>query len=92
MQPFILRSTDQFLPPAPPSLSSPRWAKALTEVEMMGAATGSARTQPQTDNALFWTANVILQYNQVLRDIVTQQHVNLAQAARSDGDGERRGC
>ena len=83
VQPFILRSTDQFLPPAPPSLSSPRWAKALTEVEVMGAATGSSRTQPQTDTALFWTANVILQYNQVLRDIVTQQHLNLAQAARS---------
>jgi hypothetical protein len=83
VQPFILRSTDQFLPPAPPSLSSPQWAKALTEVEAVGAATGSSRTQAQTDIALFWTANVILQYNQVLREIVTQQHFNLAQAARS---------
>jgi hypothetical protein len=82
VQPFILRSTDQFLPPAPPSLSSTQWAKAFNEVEMMGPATGSSRSQAQTDTALFWTANVVLQYNEVLRDIVAQQHFNLAQAAR----------
>jgi PAP2 superfamily len=82
MRPFILHSADQFLPPPPPSLSSATWADAFTEVREMGAATGSARTKEQTDVALFWTANVILQFNEALRDLATAHHVNLLQTAR----------
>ena len=82
VRPFILRSADQFLPPPPPSLSGATWSRAVEEVKAMGAASGSLRTPEQTTVAWFWTANVILQYNEALRDVVIAHHFDLARAAR----------
>ena len=82
VRPFILQGAAQFLPDPPPSLASSEWADAFNQIKAYGALTGSARTQEQTDVARFWTANVIRQYNGVVRDVATARGLSLLQTAR----------
>jgi hypothetical protein len=82
VRPFILKSAAQFLPDPPPSLSSNEWVEAFNQIKTYGAATGSARTQEQTNIALFWSANVIRQENMNVRDIAAARSLDLLQTAR----------
>jgi hypothetical protein len=82
VRPFILQSAAQFLPDPPPSLSSNEWVEAFNQIKKYGAATGSARTQEQTNIALFWTANVIRQENMTVREIAAARSLDLLQTAR----------
>ena len=82
VRPFILQSAAQFLPAPPPSLSSPDWVSAFNEVEAYGGANSSVRTVAQTNVAQFETANVIRQYNGVVREIADAHQLGLAQTAR----------
>jgi hypothetical protein len=82
VEPFVLASAQQYQPKPPPSLGSKSWVKSVAEVKAYGAATGSLRTAEQTSVAFFWTANVILQYNRVLRDIADSHGMDLVHTAR----------
>jgi len=82
VHPFILRSAGQFLPAPPPSLSSPEWVSAFNEVEAYGGVNSSVRTVAQTNVAQFETANVIRQYNGVVREITDARKLDLVQTAR----------
>jgi hypothetical protein len=87
MHPFLLRAPDQFLPPPPPALNSPTWVKDFNEIQVMGRATGSQRTQEQTDIARFYTTNVVAQYNTAFRDVATQHGFDVRQTMRLVGVG-----
>ena len=80
--PFVLQSADQFSPDGPPSLQSAEWAEAFNEVKRYGGVTSTVRTPEQAATALFWTANVIRQYNRALRDIVNTDGLSLVESAR----------
>jgi len=80
VRPFVLHSDDQFLPPAPPALSSPEWVAAFNEVKAHGVSTNPDASE--TSVAKFWTANVIRQYNSLARDVATGQGLDLADSAR----------
>ncbi|WP_413925129.1 Ig-like domain-containing protein [Candidatus Accumulibacter phosphatis] len=54
VQPFALRSPDQFRPAAPPALDTAAYAASVEEVKRLGSATSSERTADQTVQALFW--------------------------------------
>jgi hypothetical protein len=82
VRPFILREADQFQPDAPPSLQSAEWVEAFDEIEHDGGSTSDTRTPEQTATALFWTANVIRQYNRAVRDIVDAHDLSLLESAR----------
>jgi hypothetical protein len=82
VRPFVLERADQFLPGAPPPLSSRAWARAFAEIKAYGDAAGSARTPEQTDIARFWSTNVITQYNQALRDVAASHGLSLLETAR----------
>jgi hypothetical protein len=82
VRPFILESAAQFLPGSPPSLSSSTWVHAFNDIQLYGSASSSVRTAAQTATAKFWTANVIRQYNRLVRDLVDARHINLLQSAR----------
>src|SRR5205807_9968071 len=73
--PVTLTSPSQFRAPQPPALTSSQYAKAYKEVKVLGGLFNSARTPEQTDLALFWAANYLVLWNQVLRDIAVA-HVN----------------
>jgi hypothetical protein len=82
MQPFLLDDVAQFRPAAPLQLDSRQWAKDFNEVKAYGALASSVRTPEQTAVAYFWNANTINQYNQVLREVVTRQDLDLVDAVR----------
>jgi hypothetical protein len=82
MRPFILESPDRFRPRPPVSLYSERWAREFNEMKLFGSATGSLRTPAQTAIARFWTANVIRQYNRVIRDLSAARSLDVAETAR----------
>lgn len=79
--PFVLQSADQFLPDGPPSLQSAEWVEAFNEIKQDGRIRAGAPPE-QTATALFWTANVIRQYNRALRDVVDTYALSLVDSAR----------
>ena len=82
VRPFIQQSADQFLPDPPPSLESNEWVEAFNQIKRYGDATSTARTTEQTAIARFWSANVVRQYNRIVRDIADQRGLGLLQTSR----------
>ena len=82
LRPFVLESADEFLPPPPPSLSSSEWVASFNEVKSLGAANSTTRTADQTAAAIFWTGNVVRQYNLVGRGIATRMGLDVPETAR----------
>jgi hypothetical protein len=82
VRPFGLHSPDQFLPPAPPSLDSQQWVDAFNEIRSLGAADSTTRTPDQTAIAIFWTANVVRQYNTLARSLATNASLDVPDTAR----------
>jgi hypothetical protein len=80
VRPFILPDAGQFLPDPPPSLQSPEWAEALSQIKIYGEATSSTRTAEETAIARFWSANVVRQYNRLAREVAEER--GLVQTAR----------
>lgn len=54
IRPFGMQRGDQFRAPPPYALTSAQWARDYDEVKRLGAKTGSARTEEQTQIAKFW--------------------------------------
>jgi hypothetical protein len=82
VRPFLVDSIDRFMPEPPPSLSSTEWSEAYNEVKQYGSATSQDRSAEQDATARFWTANVIRQYNRVLRDLTDANALSLLESAR----------
>lgn len=82
MRPFVLSSADQFLPPPPPSLQSQEWVDAFNELKSLGSVNSTTRNPEQTATAIFWTANVVRQYNLLARDIATRTGLDVPETAR----------
>jgi len=82
VRPFVLLNADQFLPDAPPSLQGSEWVEGFNQIKLYGEASSSARTNEETAIARFWSANVVRQYNRVVRDIADQRALGLLQTAR----------
>jgi hypothetical protein len=80
VRPFILQSADQFLPPPPPSLASNEWVAAFNEIKADGSSTNPNAAEKST--AMFWTANVIRQYNELARDVATAKSLDVVDTAR----------
>ena len=57
--PWAIAAPSAFRPAPPPSLSSAQYAADFNEVKTMGRQTSTARTQEQTDNALFWNSATV---------------------------------
>lgn len=80
--PFIVPSADRYLPDPPPALTSQEWVDQFNEIKLYGQDSSTARTPEQTAIARFWTANVIRQYNRLVRDIADARSLGLLQTAR----------
>jgi hypothetical protein len=52
--PFALATPEQFRPVAPPPLGSLEYGAAVEEIRNLGRATGSGRSEEQTEIAHFW--------------------------------------
>jgi PAP2 superfamily len=82
VRPFVINSANEFLPGPPPALDTRKWVHEYNEIKLWGRATGSPRTQEQTDIAMFWTTNVVRQYNTAFRDLATSHTLTLLETAR----------
>jgi len=82
MTPWALTSPAQFVPPAPPGLTSARYARDFAEVRARGAATGAERTTFDTETAVFWqsTTPVVL-WDPVADTLIGRHRLDLTDAA-----------
>jgi hypothetical protein len=81
--PWVLRSADQFLPDAPPALTSDLYARDVNEVQVIGARTSATRTPEQTDIALFWRASPTAIWNEAMRQALAGRNLDLSETARA---------
>ncbi|MCW2970868.1 MAG: hypothetical protein JWO23_1995 [Solirubrobacterales bacterium] len=66
VMPFVLQSAGQFRPPAPPSLTSARYAADFGEVHSLGELNSTTRTADETAIGKFWgAAPVWVVWNQI---------------------------
>jgi hypothetical protein len=83
--PFALRSSGQFDPGPPYSLTSQRYTRDFNEVKRLGGdgvTTPSNRTADQTQIALFWLENSPLMWNSIARTVSGTHHLDMWQNAR----------
>jgi hypothetical protein len=83
MTPFALTSPAQFLPPGPPSLTSPRYVQDLNEVQTLGSTASTTRTPEQTQTAVFWQVDTpAAMWNRVADQLANANNTTLPQNAR----------
>jgi hypothetical protein len=86
--PFTLLSQTQFLPWRFPEIDTARYAMDFNEVKSIGAVNSATRSPEQTQVALLWATqtitvtNIFVIWNNVARDAVLSQDLNLLEAAR----------
>jgi hypothetical protein len=81
-KPFMLKAAAQVRPPAPPSLASRAYARALEEVKKFGALASSARTNEQTAYAVWWMEFSEGLVNRFARRLANERKLELWEAAR----------
>lgn len=82
VEPFLIESSSQFRTAAPPALDSAAYAAELNEVQALGRATGSTRTDEQTYIAKWWQSAPILSWNEVARQLIERNDLSAADSAR----------
>lgn len=82
VRPMLLTSPTSIRLPGPDPLTSRRYARDFREVKDYGALTGSLRSQDQTDTALFFNFNSVIQYQEALRDQAQRRGLDIVDSAR----------
>jgi hypothetical protein len=80
--PLLLQSSSQFRSAGPPALTSAAWAADFNEVKALGRATGSTRTDEQTYIARWWQFTPVAMWNDVARQLITRNHLDVSDSAR----------
>jgi hypothetical protein len=83
VKPFLLESPSQFRTPGPQDLGSTQYAVDVNEVEALGSATGSTRSDEQTHNAIFWqvAGGPALLWNGAARKLADARGLDLGDSA-----------
>lgn len=82
VKPFGLARGAQFRPGPPYALSSAAWAKDYDEVRRLGAKTGSARSEEQTQIGRFWEMVGPATYSPLAQQVAAAQRLDLLDHAR----------
>jgi hypothetical protein len=80
---WVTQSAAQFLPDAPPSLDSGRYARDYNEIKEIGSLTSATRTPDQTEIARFWLATPSAIWNGVARRVIDARGLDLSDSART---------
>ena len=83
--PFVLKKSSQFRPPAPYHLASRKYAADYNEIKRLGVASGSDRTDDQTQIGLFWRESSPLAWNRLARAVSASRGFDLWENARLFG-------
>jgi hypothetical protein len=81
-KPWLMTSTSQFRPAAPPALTSEAWAREYNEVKAIGSKTSTRRSAEQTEIARFWEYSLPPIYHGVVRSIANMPGRETTQNAR----------
>ncbi len=83
VRPFALETGDQFRPPPPPAVTSPRYTTDFDEIKSLGEINSSTRSAEQTDIGRFWGAAPVQNvWNQIAQTAGMSFDNNLEQNAR----------
>jgi hypothetical protein len=82
VQPFALRSANQFRPAPPPAVTSPTYTASFDEVKSLGIAGSTTRTADQTQIARFWGAPIQNYWNEIAQTAALAHGTTLVQNAR----------
>ncbi len=88
LTPFVLKDSSQFRPGPPYRLTSKKYAADVNEIQRLGGddvTTPSARTDDQTEIALFWVESSPLAWNRIARTVSTDQELDSWENARLFG-------
>src|SRR5690606_9118688 len=86
--PFVINTSDEFLPPPPPAMTSAEYTAAFNEVKELGRIDSATRTAEQTEIGVFWGYDRAglgpppIFFNQIARQISTQENLTLSENAR----------
>jgi len=83
--PFVLQDNTQFRPGPPYAITDAKFKKDLDEVKSLGGdgkTTPSARTDDQTEVALFWLESSPLKWSRIARTVATDKGLHLWENAR----------
>jgi membrane-associated phospholipid phosphatase len=76
--PFVLRSGQQFRPPAPPPITGAKYARALNQVKSLGQNSSTTRTADETTQAQFWGTSPIWNvWNEIAQKLAVARHASL---------------
>jgi hypothetical protein len=85
VKPFLMQSSSQFRSAGPPALTSAAWAADFNEVKAIGSdgvVTPSTRTSTQTYIAKWWQSNAVPSWNDVARQLIARNNLDIPDAAR----------
>ncbi len=88
LTPFALKDSSQFRPGPPYRLTSKKYAADVNEIQRLGGddvTTPSARTDDQTEIALFWVESSPLAWNRIARTVSTDRELDSWENARLFG-------
>lgn len=83
VRPLALDSPTEVPLPGPDPIGSAAYARDFNEVRSFGSASGSSRTPAQTETALFYNYNSVLQYQEGMRDQVTRRRLDIVESSRA---------
>ena len=83
VRPLLLDSPTQIPLPGPDALTSDAYARDFAEVEAYGSDVESSRTALQTETALFWNTNAVLQFQVAMSDQVTRRGLDIVESSRA---------
>ncbi len=86
-EPFTMTSPTQFLPGPPPAMTSERYLRDYNEVKEHGNIEShppapACPAPRETDMARFWGGNLILQWNDTVRNIAVDRQLSIGETAR----------
>jgi len=82
VKPFLMQSSSQFRTAGPLPLTSAAYAAEVNEVRALGSLNSALRTATQTYIALWWQSTPIAMWNQVGRELIARQGLDVADSAR----------
>lgn len=82
VRPFLLDSPSQVRTTGPLPLRGRRYARELHEVQVLGSATSTRRTEDQTTAAQYWNENPPATWSRIVRTVVGDHELSVVDAAR----------
>jgi hypothetical protein len=83
VKPFLMQNSSQFRTSTPPALGSADYAREFNEIKTIGSAASATRRPDQTHVARWWQTPPLKSWNDVARDLIGRNGLDIVDSARS---------